>query len=193
MQTQARFIFPHTKRVQLLLAAGVLLCLLIAGCGFKMRGPTPLPFSTLYTNIPQNSAFGSRVWRAIQANSPGTTVTADAALAQAKLIQEDFSRSQREVSLDAQGKVEEYELNLVLTFSMTDSHGNELIPTSRIEATRQLPYDEDDASAKQEEMAQLYTDMEKSIADRLIRRITSPDVITTYLQHNPTPGFVPAQ
>lgn len=76
---------------------------------------------------------------------------------------------------------------------MTDSHGNELIPTSRIEATRQLPYDEDDASAKQEEMAQLYTDMEKSIADRLIRRITSPDVITTYLQHNPTPGFVPAQ
>ncbi|NLY33383.1 MAG: hypothetical protein GX040_01520 [Alcaligenaceae bacterium] len=193
MQTQVRLITSSAKRIHLLLAAGILLCLLIAGCGFKMRGPTPLPFTMLYTNIPQNSAFGSRVWRAIQANSPGTVVTEDAAQAQAQLIQEGFNRSRREVSLDAQGKVEEYELNLVLTFSMTDSQGNELIPTSRIEATRQLPYDEDDSAAKQEEIAQLYEDMEKSIADRLIRRITSQEVITTYLEHNPTPGFVPAK
>ncbi|MDY0271704.1 MAG: LPS assembly lipoprotein LptE [Advenella sp.] len=193
MQTQAHFTLPFAKRTYLLLATGILLCLLIAGCGFKMRGPTPLPFTTLYTNIPQNSAFGARVWRAIQANSPGTTVTEDAALAEAKLIQEGFNRSRREVSLDAQGKVEEYELNLTLTFTMTDSRGNELIPTSRISATRQLPYDEDDSAAKQEEMALMYEDMEKSIADRLIRRITAPDVITSYLEHNPTPGFVPAQ
>ncbi len=193
MQTQAHVINPFAKRIHLLLAVGILLCLLIAGCGFKMRQPIPLPFTKLYTNIPQNSAFGSRVWRALQANSPGTVITEEAAGAEAMLIQEGFNRAQREISLDAQGKVEEYELNLVLTFTMTDSQGNELIPTSRISATRQLPYDEDDAAAKQEEMSLLYSDMEKSIADRLIRRITSPDVITTYLEHNPSPGFVPAQ
>lgn len=185
MQTHANSFTPFAKRIHLLLAAGILLCLLVAGCGFKMRGITQLPFTSLYTNIPQNSAFGSRVWRAIQANSPKTVVTAEAGQAEATLRQISFDRSRREVSLDAQGKVEEYELTLAFTFTMTDSHGNELIPVSRIVATRQLPYDEDDSAAKQEEMVQLYADMEKSIADRLIRRITSPEVITSYEENNP--------
>ena len=193
MQTQAHLDIPSAKRIHLLLAAGILLCLLIAGCGFKMRGPTVLPFTTLYTNIPQNSAFGARVWRLIQANAPATLITEDVDRAEAKLLQLSLERSSREVSLDAQGKVEEYELGLVLTFSTTDSRDNELIPVSRISATRQLPYDEDDAAAKQAEMAQLYEDMERSIADRLIRRITSQEVITTYLEYNPAQSVVPAK
>lgn len=180
MQTQVQSAFLPLQRVRMLLALGIFLCLLIAGCGFKMRGVTPLPFETMYTNIPQNSAFGSRIIRAIRASSPNTVITQDASLANAKLIQLGNERTRREVSLDAQGKVEEYELSLVFTFTLTDGQGNELIPASRLAATRQLPYSDDDSAAKAEESLKLYEDMEKSIADRLIRRITSPEVINAY-------------
>ena len=68
---------------------------------------------------------------------------------------------------------------------MTDAKGNVLIPTTRLTATRLMPYSEDDAAAKAAEMQLLYGDMEKSIADRLYRRVISEDAIERYKQFNP--------
>lgn len=168
-----------------LLVGLLLLCLLISACGFKMRGQAPLPFETLYTNVSRNSAFGIQIYRLLKASSPNTTMVDSAAQAQVRLNQQAFSRTRSDVSLDYEGKVEEYELGLVFIFNMTDAKGNVLIPTTRLSATRLMPYSEDDAAAKAAEMQLLYSDMEKSIADRLYRRVISEDAIERYKQFNP--------
>lgn len=168
-----------------LLTGLLLVCLLISGCGFKMRGQAPLPFDTLYTNVTRNSAFGIQIYRLLKASSPNTTMVDEPGLAQVRLIQQSFSRTRSEVSLDFEGKVEEYELGLVFIFTITDAKGNILAPSTRLSATRLMPYSEDDAAAKSAEMQLLYRDMEKSIADRLYRRVISEGVIERYKQFNP--------
>ncbi len=180
MQTANLLLTPRRLLVLLLFV-----CLLISGCGFKMRGQAPLPFDSLYTNVSRNSAFGIQIYRLLKASSPNTTMVDDAASAQVRLIQQSFNRTRSEVSLDFEGKVEEYELGLVFIFTMVDAKGNVLIPATRLSATRLMPYSEDDSAAKAAEMQLLYGDMEKSIADRLYRRVISEDAIERYKQFNP--------
>lgn len=59
--------------------ACVALCLLLAACGFRLKGVSPLPFTTIYTNIPDNSAFGANMRRAIVASSPRTRFVSEPA------------------------------------------------------------------------------------------------------------------
>lgn len=160
--------------------ACVSLCVLMVSCGFKLKGVSPLPFDTLYTNIPENSAFGSSLRRAIVASSPNTRFVSEASQAQAKLIQLQNNQSLRELSIDAQGQVEEYELNLVFVFQLTDAQGHLLLPPTTLRSTRELPYDPTIVQAKQGEIGSLFLEMQKSLVDRVVRRLTSPDVDQAY-------------
>ncbi|HEY9461083.1 MAG TPA: LPS assembly lipoprotein LptE [Paralcaligenes sp.] len=157
--------------------ACIMLCVLLGACGFKLRGVSPLPFNTMYTNIPENSDFGSRLRRAVIASSPHTRFVTDAAAADAKLIQLSNTQSLREVSINAQGLVEEYELNLAFVFQLTDAKGHVLLAPTTLTATREIPYDATAVQAKQGEIGNLFIEMQQSLIDRVIRRLTSPDVI----------------
>lgn len=166
--------------------AAVLLCLVLAGCGFKLRGTKPLPFTTMYTNIDENSRFGAYLRRSLRASSPTLQFVDSTAGPQVTLSQLERTQSQREVSLNAQGQVEEYELTLRLTFQLTTSSGQLLIAPSTLTATRTLPYDEANSQAKAQEMVTLYQDMEAQMVNQLVRRISSDDVINGYNQGGAT-------
>lgn len=153
------------------------LCALLAACGFRLRGPVPLPFSTVYTNISENSDFGARLRRAMQASSPGLRFVDRLGDAQVKLIQIANNQSLRELSLNSQGLVEEYELNLSFVFELTDAKGHVLLPPTTLTSSQDLPYDPNQVQAKQGEIATLFLEMQKSLVDRIVRRISSPDVI----------------
>ena len=180
--------------------------LLIAGCGFKMQGSTPLPFNSLHITIPQNSQFGADVRRAIRAASPNTRlielndiivrpqdmkededVESKAAqdnikakqvrkLAQARLEQLGEERQTRIVALNAQGKVEEFELTLKFTFRLVNAKDQIVLPATPLTAARSMPYDERVVQAKEGEAATLFRDMQKSLVTRIVRRITAPDI-----------------
>lgn len=167
-----------------LLIGLMVLSLCLVGCGFKMRGQAETPFQTLYTNIPKQTPFGIYIFRLLKAGSPNLTIVDTPDQADVTLTQLSFSRNRTEVSLDANGKIEEYELGLVFRFTVSDRQGNILVEPSLLSATRLLPYDENEASAKSAEMSLLYSDMEKSIADRLYRRILSEEVIEQYRRLN---------
>jgi LPS-assembly lipoprotein len=86
-----------------------LMTLLLAGCGFKMQGVTPMPFDSLAITIPQNTQFGADVRRAIRAASPGIVIIEPSAIQpsvktvpQARLEQVSEVRNSRIVSLNAQ-------------------------------------------------------------------------------------------
>ncbi|MDN4016574.1 LPS assembly lipoprotein LptE [Zwartia panacis] len=177
-------------RVRLLVLG--LIGLLLTGCGFKMQGVTPMPFDSLAITIPQNSQFGADVRRAIRAASPNTviiepSVTKDIAsdeipvidpknIPQARLEQVSDVRNSRIVSLNAQGKPEEFELTLVYTFRLVNAKNQIILPDTTLSAARSMPFDERVVQAKEGEAATLFKDMQKSLVARMMRRLTAPDI-----------------
>lgn len=167
-------------RQQLRTLVGLTMCLLLAGCGFHLKGTAPLPFDTLYTNIPVNTEFGARMRRAVMASSPKTRFVTQAKEAQAKLIQLEDHQSLRELSIDANGQVEDYELLLVFTFEVTDAKNHVLLPPTTLRVVRDLPYDPSVVQAKQGEIASLFSEMRQTIVDRVVRHLTAPDVAKAF-------------
>ncbi|MDO5666436.1 MAG: LPS assembly lipoprotein LptE [Alcaligenaceae bacterium] len=163
----------------------LVLMLLIASltaCGFKLRGASSLPFDSLYTNISSQSSFGAQIIRGIRANSPHTRIVDTAQEAEVRLLQLNNRRTRKEMSLNVDGKVEEYELGLYISFTLVDNAGNTLLEPTTLSNLRLLPYDENEASAKAAEMQQLYADMERNIAASILQRITADEVIHRYQQ-----------
>lgn len=159
----------------------VLLLAVLAACGFRLKGISPLPFDTLYTNIPENSAFGADLRRLIVATSPNTRFESDVTQAQARLTQLAMQQSMREISISPEGTVEEYELNLVFVFQLTDAQGRVLLPRTTLHSRREVPYDPNALQAKQGEIGSLFQEMQRSLIDRVVRRVTSPEVTEAYL------------
>ncbi|AWB35727.1 hypothetical protein DBV39_08530 [Orrella marina] len=163
------------------------LTILLTACGFRLQGTTPLPFERLSITIPDNTQFGADVRRAIRAASPDTVIVSNEPLLkgekpnfQAQLQQVSVSRNIREVSLNPQGRVEEYELTLIFTFRLVNARSEIILPDTTLVTVRDLPYDDNVVQAKEGEIATLFEQMQRSMVDRLMRRITSPDVIQTY-------------
>lgn len=153
----------------------------LSACGFQMQGRAPLPFETLYISVPQNSQSGADLRRAIRASSPDTQIIEDPAVPyQAQLQQISETRSSREISLNAQGRVEEYELTLVYVFRIVDANGDNILPPTTLVAVRDLPFDDRVVQAKEGEQATLFKQMQKSLIARVMRRISAPDVAQRY-------------
>jgi len=99
---------------------------------------------------------------------------------QAQLQQISEVRNARAVSLNAQGRVEEYELTLKFVFRIVNSKNQIILPDTNLTSIRELPFDDRVVQAKESEQATLFRDMQKSLVARIIRRITAPDVRQSY-------------
>lgn len=172
-------LFPaYARRLRLMLG---LACLLALGaCGFHLKGATPLPFHSIYTNVDLDSAFGARLQRTILANSPDTRFTRDRAQADVYLHQMSESQNLRQLSIDAEGRVEEYELNLDFTFQLLDKAGHVLLAPTTLHSVRELPYNDRIVQAKESEITRTFRDMRDSLIDQILRRISAPDVQNAY-------------
>lgn len=135
-----------------------------------------MPFDTLFIGIPDTTQFGADVRRALRAASPNTKLVATPKEAQAILQQVAETRSLREVSLNAQGRVEEYELGINYTFRLIDAKGRALIPDTTLSIYREMPYDDQVVQAKQGQIETLYKTMQRDLVSRLLRRMTAPEV-----------------
>ena len=165
-----------SRQSRLLRGACLALFMLLSACGFALRGVTPMPFDTLYVGIPDNTQFGADVRRSLRAASPDTKLGDSPKEAQAILQQVSDSRTLREVSLNAQGRVEEYELGINYTFRLIDNKGRALIPDTTLSIYREMPYDDQVVQAKQGQIDTLYKAMQRDLVTRVLRRMTAPDV-----------------
>lgn len=145
---------------------------LLTGCGFKLRGPQPLPFETLYVGADPNSEFGAALRRRI-ATSGTTSAIEDAEAADARLEILRNLRTQDILSLSSAGKVREFQLNQTLTFRVVDRVGTQLIPATSISARREYTFDDAQVIAKEQEEALLWRDMESDLLQQLMRRLAA--------------------
>ena len=67
----------------------------------------------------------------------------------------------------------EYELKLRVVYQLVDARGSVFIPTSEIQLSRILSYDDSRIIAKQQEEALLYQDMERDAVGQILRRMTA--------------------
>ena len=159
----------------------LMLTLLVAACGFRLQGTTPLPFDSMYVNVPQNTAFGADLRRAIRAASGQTQIVNERSqpfdIAFEEVAQ---TRSTREVSLNAQGRVEEYELTLTYIFRLVTPDGEVVLPDTTLRAVRNLPFDDRVVQAKEVEEATLFAQMQQGLIARILRRISAPDVVKSF-------------
>ncbi len=83
------------------------------------------------------------------------------------------TRSKVIMSLNALGKVREYQLNQRFRFRLVDKGGAEIIGPSEISLRRDMPYDDTQVLAKEQEENLLYQDMQKDLIQQLLRRLAT--------------------
>jgi len=144
--------------------------LLVAACGFQLRGTATLPFSTLYVQAAPTSQFATQVRRAVRAGS-GTRI-ADRP-EQAEVILQIMHELQEKqiLSLSGGGRVSEYQLRYRVSFRLTDSKNREHLPASEIVLRRDYSYSDDQTLAREFDEAQLYRDMRNDAVSQLMRRL----------------------
>lgn len=148
------------------------LTLLLAGCGFQLRGAYTLPFETLYINLPESSELHAQIKRAISAASH-TRIVSTATEAQASLLLSDDQAAKNILSLSAAGRTREYQLVRNLNFRIVDAQMNDWLPPGRITIRRDIGYTDDLVLSKEAEEALLWRDIQADLVQQLLRRLST--------------------
>ncbi len=158
-------VIPHPSSLILLAAA-----LLLASCGFHLRGTAPMPFNSMYVQAASTSLLATQLRRAVRTGS-GTQI-ADRP-DQAQVILQIVSELQEKqiLSLSGGGRVSEYQLRYRVSFRLTDGKNREHIPASELVLKRDYTYSDAQALSKDSEEALLYRDMRNDAVQQLVRRL----------------------
>lgn len=163
---------PAARRRILAALAASLVATTLPACGFKLRGPRPLSFASLYIGLDRNTSLYGMLRRQIMANG-STQVVDDPAQADARLEMLRDNRDREILSLSSAGRVREYTLEQTLGFRLVARDGRELLPPTLISARRDYNFDDAQVIAKEQEEALLYRDMEKDLVEQLVRRLAA--------------------
>ena len=146
------------------------LALLLAACGFQLRGTADLPFKTIYMPPATQPGVALDLRRNIQAGTR-TTVVDDPKLAEAVLEFTQESREKVILSLAATGRVREFELQYRVSFRVHDNKGGEFLPSNTVLLKRAVTFNDTDILAKEKEDQLIYRSMESDMVQQIMRRL----------------------
>lgn len=153
------------------LLCALMLSLLLAGCGFHLRGQADMPFSTLYLKVPnEHSDFAIELKRSLVAS--GVRLVAKPEEAEMTLVIDSEGVQQKILSLAATGRAQEYQLLFTVVLHTYDRQHNEWMPTQTVVARREYSYSDSVLLAKQEEAATLNQDMQRDMVQQILRRLS---------------------
>jgi LPS-assembly lipoprotein len=158
--------FPFAWVFTLILAA------VLAGCGFHLRGSgsAKLPYKTFYVSLPDTAEVNIWLQRYIKA-SGDTEIVNDPKAAEAVFQQLADNRLKTILSVNAQGRVLEYRLQLEYRFRIVDAKGRVLVPENEVSVTRDLSFDDSNVLAKGLEENLLWRDMTGDLVNQIMRRL----------------------
>lgn len=149
---------------------------LLAACGFQLRGAQVLPFKTIAITPERAAGVATDMARylgdlvvplvPVAGGSPPEVIL--------DIVQE--LREKIVVGVNSSGQVREYQLRLRLTFKLRTPTGRELIRPTEIEQTRDISFNESTVLAKENEETLLYRDMQADIVQQLLRRLAATKV-----------------
>ena len=153
--------------------AAFLAAALIAGCGFQLRGSATVPFQTLY--IPDaKTGIALDLKRNIEAGTNAKVVD-DPKNAEAILELSAENKEKIILSLTGTGRVREFRLRYSMRYRVHDGKGNEYVPSSVVQLTRDVTYDDSAILAKEAEEQLLFRDMQTDLVQQVLRRLSSAE------------------
>ena len=159
----------------------VAISMLLASCGFQLRGQAQLPFQSLY--VPGSSPLVVELKRNLASASKARLVS-DPKEAEAILGFTGETREKVILSYNTDGKVSEYQLRYRVGFRVTDPKGQVYVPTSEILLTRDIAFNDAQVLSKESEEGLLYRDMQSDMVQQILRRL----VAAKPLQPESVPG-----
>ena len=148
-----------------------LLLMQLAACGFHLRGAVELPSVMQKTFI--SGGEGSELYYAVEnaLENAGARVVNSAASATAILSLHSQRIDRRVISVDTQGRAAEYELSLLVSFSLRDSTGRYIASNEQVSVIRDFSFDPDNVLAKDQEEAALRSEMNRFAVAQMMRRL----------------------
>ncbi|MDA8107174.1 MAG: LPS assembly lipoprotein LptE [Betaproteobacteria bacterium] len=147
------------------------LALLLAACGFQLRGPAELPFQTIY--VPgATGGIALNIKREIEAASNAKVVDTPQQ-AQALLQFTGENQSSQILALDINGRVRELRLLYTVSFRVADTKGGDYVPLTTLQISRDMTYNDADILAKQGEQSLLYREMQSDMVQRVMLRLAA--------------------
>jgi LPS-assembly lipoprotein len=146
-----------------------LLLLLLAGCGFALRGSADLPeaLRTLeVAAVDENGELLQEVRRALR-NSGVTIVATDSPY---RLGIGRESTEERIVSVNSNARAGEYELEMHLPFQLSHG-GTPLLGPETLSLSRVYLTDPENAVGKEEEAELIRSELRRELAQQLLRRL----------------------
>lgn len=146
-------------------------CLLLAGCGFQLRGSADVPFKTIF--VPSVAGgIGLELKRNIQAGTNAKVVD-EAKQAEAVLDILEETRAKEILSLTGTGRVREFQLRYRVGFRVHDGKGREFVPATTVNLLRDISFNDTDVLAKESEEQLLYRDMQSDMVQQILRRLAA--------------------
>ena len=160
-------------RVPLRIVLALLLAAIVAGCGFQLRGSLSgnLPYKSLYIALPETADV--RIWLQRYIRASGQTTIVDSPKdAEAIFQQVRDNRIKTILSVNAQGRVTEYRLQLDYAFRVVNNKGQILVGVNEIALSRDISYSDSNVLAKDLEEGLLWRDMNNDLVNQIMRRLS---------------------
>ena len=128
-----------------------------------------MPFESLYIQA-SNPSVTIDIKRRIQASSK-TVILDSQKDAQAILVIKNARLKKKILSVSGTGRVREYQLRYSISFRVNDQKGREIVPDTKIEVNRVLPYSDSAILSAGAEQKMLLRDMKKDAILKLMDRL----------------------
>ena len=151
--------------------ASALLCVLLAACGFQLRGTADVPFQTIFVPAVAGG-IGLELKRNIQAGTRAKVVD-EAKQAEAVLDILEETREKEILSLTGTGRVREFQLRYRVGFRVHNGKGLEFVPVNTVVLVRDITFNDSDVLAKEAEEQLLYRDMQNDMVQQILRRLAA--------------------
>jgi LPS-assembly lipoprotein len=159
----------------------------ITSCGFHVRGSMPLapPLHQLYlqTSDPYGD-LAHNLRQYLKASGVHLTEKEEEATAILHIISE--VKGQQLLGISGTQQVQQYNLTLTVTFSVSNPQGKTWLQEDVVSETRTLTIQADQILASSNEANNLYQQMEQAIVYDIMSRLASQDVTALIMETKPT-------
>lgn len=152
----------------------VLTVLMLAACGFQLRGSVQLSpaLANTFVEGDEFSFLVRELRNLLEAEGAVVAARKEDADTVIKVLKEDSRRRVLSVS-GATAKASEFQLFQSVTFTLVDADGKTLVPAESASLTRDYTFDPDDVLGKTREEAELSRYMQRELAATVLRKLST--------------------
>ena len=146
--------------------------MLLASCGFQLRGDPQVGVKRLYISSDVPSQVHAEIKRSLAAGSTPVVATEKESEVHLHILQEN--RDKNVFTITGTGRVYEFQLKITLRYEVRiPGREDPVIPPTEVIARRVVTYSESAPTAKEAEEQLLFTEMQQELAGRILRHVGS--------------------